>query len=119
MRELATQLGVNRNTVASAYKRLVTSGLALSLGRNGTVVKETAAPVALEGGNPHTPLTDLSAVIPQRNDCQTWRSTSHASAARRVCTAIRRYHQRWPIGRRSGCRMLCPYLEKSTLPAGR
>ncbi|MDT8701487.1 transcriptional regulator PtsJ [Kluyvera ascorbata] len=64
VRELATQLGVNRNTVASAYKRLVTSGLALSLGRNGTVVKETAAPVALEGGNPHTPLTDLSSGNP-------------------------------------------------------
>lgn len=64
VRELAAQLGVNRNTVASAYKRLVTSGLALSLGRNGTVVKETAAPLALEGGNPHTPLTDLSSGNP-------------------------------------------------------
>ena len=64
VRELAVQLGVNRNTVASAYKRLVTSGLALSLGRNGTVVKETVAPVALEGGNPHTPLTDLSSGNP-------------------------------------------------------
>lgn len=64
VRELATQLGVNRNTVASAYKRLVTSGLALSQGRNGTVVKETAAPIALEGGNPHTPLTDLSSGNP-------------------------------------------------------
>lgn len=64
VRELAAQLGVNRNTVASAYKRLVTSGLALSLGRNGTVVKETSAPVALEGGNPHTPLTDLSSGNP-------------------------------------------------------
>ena len=50
--------------MASAYKRLVTSGRALSLGRNGTVVKETSAPVALEGGNPHTPLTDLSSGNP-------------------------------------------------------
>ena len=64
VRELAARLGVNRNTVASAYKRLVTSGLALSLGRNGTVVKETRAPAALEGGNPHTPLTDLSSGNP-------------------------------------------------------
>ena len=60
VRFLAMRLGVNRNTVAAAYKRLVTSGLALSLGRNGTVIKATPAPVALEGGNPHTPLTDLS-----------------------------------------------------------
>ncbi|EIS7446711.1 transcriptional regulator PtsJ [Citrobacter youngae] len=60
VRELATALNVNRNTVAAAYKRLVTSGLAQSLGRNGTVIKEISAPVALEGGNPDTPLTDLS-----------------------------------------------------------
>ena len=64
VRELAAQLDVNRNTVASAYKRLVTSGLALSLGRNGTVVKETLQPVALEGGCPHTQLTDLSSGNP-------------------------------------------------------
>ena len=64
VRELAAQLDVNRNTVASAYKRLVTSGLALSLGRNGTVVKETLQPVALEGGDPHTPLADLSSGNP-------------------------------------------------------
>lgn len=64
VRELAVQLDVNRNTVAAAYKRLVTSGLALSLGRNGTVVKETLPPVALEGGNPHSPLTDLSSGNP-------------------------------------------------------
>ncbi len=35
VRELASQLEVNRNTVAAAYKRLVTSGLAVSQGRNG------------------------------------------------------------------------------------
>ncbi|MCD4621906.1 GntR family transcriptional regulator, partial [Proteus mirabilis] len=33
VRELAAQLNVNRNTVAAAYKRLVTSGLAQSRGR--------------------------------------------------------------------------------------
>lgn len=60
VRELATALNVNRNTVAAAYKRLVTSGLAQSQGRNGTVIKGISAPVALEGGNPDTPLTDLS-----------------------------------------------------------
>jgi DNA-binding transcriptional regulator YhcF (GntR family) len=35
VRELASQLAVNRNTVAAAYKRLVTSGLAVS--RDATV----------------------------------------------------------------------------------
>lgn len=60
VRELATALNINRNTVAAAYKRLVTSGLAFSQGRNGTVIKAISAPVALEGGNPDTPLTDLS-----------------------------------------------------------
>ncbi|MEX3020170.1 transcriptional regulator PtsJ [Kluyvera sp. STS39-E] len=64
VRELAALLGVNRNTVASAYKRLVISGLAQSLGRNGTVVKEALRPVALEGGCPHTPLADLSSGNP-------------------------------------------------------
>lgn len=60
VRELATALNVNRNTVAAAYKRLVTSGLAQSQGRNGTVIKGISAPVALEGGDPDTPLIDLS-----------------------------------------------------------
>lgn len=60
VRDLASQLNVNRNTVAAAYKRLVTSGLALSRGRNGTVIKGLPAPVALEGSDPRTPLTDLS-----------------------------------------------------------
>ncbi|UTD18107.1 transcriptional regulator PtsJ [Citrobacter sp. SX206] len=64
VRELATALNVNRNTVAVAYKRLVTSGLAQSLGRNGTVIKEISAPVALEGGNPDTALVDLSSGNP-------------------------------------------------------
>lgn len=60
VRELATALNVNRNTVAAAYKRLVTTGLALSQGRNGTVIKGVSSPVALEGSSPDTPLTDLS-----------------------------------------------------------
>ncbi|SUG46582.1 transcriptional regulator [Salmonella enterica subsp. arizonae] len=60
VRELASELKVNRNTVAAAYKRLITAGLAQSLGRNGTVIKGSPSPVALEGGDPHTPLRDLS-----------------------------------------------------------
>ncbi|WP_171923140.1 transcriptional regulator PtsJ [Salmonella bongori] len=60
VRELASELNVNRNTVAAAYKRLITAGLAQSLGRNGTVIKGNPSPVALEGGNPDTLLHDLS-----------------------------------------------------------
>ncbi|HFZ8995730.1 TPA: transcriptional regulator PtsJ [Citrobacter freundii] len=68
VRELALQLDVNRNTVATAYKRLVTSGLALSQGRNGTTIKGLSAPVALEGSDPHTPLVDLASGNPA-TDC--------------------------------------------------
>lgn len=64
VRELASRLSVNRNTVAAAYKRLVTSGLALSQGRNGTVIRGASAPVALEGSTPHTPLIDLASGNP-------------------------------------------------------
>ena len=39
VRELAEQLGVNRNTVAAAYKRLDAAGLASTGGRRGTVVR--------------------------------------------------------------------------------
>lgn len=39
VRELAEQLGVNRNTVAAAYKRLDAAGLASTAGRRGTVVR--------------------------------------------------------------------------------
>lgn len=44
VRELASELKVNRNTVAAAYKRLITAGLAQSLGRNGTVIKGSPSP---------------------------------------------------------------------------
>lgn len=64
VRELASQLAVNRNTVAAAYKRLVTSGLAVSQGRNGTAIKARDPLPALEGGDPTTPLNDLSSGNP-------------------------------------------------------
>ena len=60
VRELASQLEVNRNTVAAAYKRLVTSGLAVSQGRNGTAIKSANAPLPQEGGDPSSPLRDIS-----------------------------------------------------------
>ncbi|KAG0730817.1 hypothetical protein G6F23_015919 [Rhizopus arrhizus] len=33
VRDLAVDLGVNRNTVAAAYRRLVTAGIAVTQGR--------------------------------------------------------------------------------------
>ncbi|WEF29358.1 transcriptional regulator PtsJ [Klebsiella aerogenes] len=60
VRELAGDLAVNRNTVAAAYKRLVTSGLAVSQGRNGTAIKALDTLNALEGGDPTTSLIDIS-----------------------------------------------------------
>ncbi len=50
VRELASQLAVNRNTVAAAYKRLVTSGLAVS--QDATVQPKARDTLpALEGGD--------------------------------------------------------------------
>lgn len=49
LRELAQNLEVNRNTVASAYKRLVTLGLASTHRRNGTILNETAKAGEQEG----------------------------------------------------------------------
>lgn len=60
VRELAVSLAINRNTVAAAYKRLVTSGLAQSLGRNGTVIAAPNFQPAREGNAPQTRLIDIS-----------------------------------------------------------
>ncbi|ROS24810.1 MocR-like B6 salvage transcription factor PtsJ [Raoultella terrigena] len=60
VRELATRLAVNRNTVAAAYKRLVTSGLAVSQGRNGTAIRAPGAPMVLEGSAQGSALNDIS-----------------------------------------------------------
>jgi DNA-binding transcriptional MocR family regulator len=49
VRDLAEQLGINRNTVASAYKKLVRAGIAVSRGRNGTSVKKLDLGMVTEG----------------------------------------------------------------------
>ncbi|MEU1515482.1 aminotransferase class I/II-fold pyridoxal phosphate-dependent enzyme [Streptomyces sp. NPDC005811] len=63
VRALAEELGVNRNTVASAYRLLVTAGEAVTRGRGGTVVAgvpQLASEGAWFGGR----LTDLASGNP-------------------------------------------------------
>jgi DNA-binding transcriptional MocR family regulator len=63
VRALAAELGVNRNTVATAYRQLVSTGVTETHGRGGTVVAAVPRPVGegagldgglidLAGGNP-------------------------------------------------------------------
>ncbi|ROR10038.1 GntR family transcriptional regulator [Erwinia sp. JUb26] len=74
VRELANALGVNRNTVALAYKRLTDAGFAVSKGRNGTVIRDAIAEVELEGSTADLALRDLASgnpsadVLPQLSD---------------------------------------------------
>ncbi|AWQ10286.1 transcriptional regulator PtsJ [Bordetella bronchiseptica] len=64
VRELAQTLGVNRNTVAAAYKRLVGAGLALSQGRRGTIIRGPSEPGEQDGAHPGSPLIDLASGNP-------------------------------------------------------
>lgn len=60
VRELAVTLGVNRNTVAAAYQRLVKAGVAVTNGRHGTSVSEPPRAGEQEGVSNDTPLIDLA-----------------------------------------------------------
>ncbi|GKS77394.1 transcriptional regulator PtsJ [Acidovorax sp. SUPP950] len=63
-RDLAATLDVNRNTVSMAYKRLAASGIAISKGRLGTVIREQLDPGEQEGFLPGSPLADLGSGNP-------------------------------------------------------
>jgi len=82
LRELAAELGVNRNTVALAYKRLTDAGFVLSKGRNGTLVRAPIAPTDIEGSTPNLVLRDLAsgnpaaAVLPQVSQLAAWIRTT-------------------------------------------
>ena len=84
VRELAGKLSVNRNTVAAAYKRLVTSGLAISQGRNGTAIKTHNTLPALEGGDPSSPLKDISSGNPDPTRLANVKNYLSATAAPRL-----------------------------------
>lgn len=64
VRRLAEQLDVNRNTVASAYKKLVAAGIAVTNGRNGTTILGLAQPLQQEGAVAGSVLCDVSAGNP-------------------------------------------------------
>ncbi|KJM62934.1 transcriptional regulator PtsJ [Pluralibacter gergoviae] len=60
IRELAETLGVNRNTVSSAYKKLVVAGIATTKGRNGTVINQLPKENEREGFSPDLALIDVA-----------------------------------------------------------
>lgn len=60
VRELATSLRINKNTVANAYKKLIYAGIAEANGRKGTSVRQLSNLPPQEGPHPDTVLTDIS-----------------------------------------------------------
>lgn len=64
VRELAQTLGLNRNTVALAYKRLVSAGVADAQGRRGTRIREAIRELAREGHGASSALQDLASGNP-------------------------------------------------------
>jgi len=64
VRELAAELGIGRNTVAAAYRRLTTTGITASQGRLGTVIRDQYASREQEGARADTPLVDLASGNP-------------------------------------------------------
>ena len=65
VRELAEQLGVNRNTVSSAYQRLTKAGIAVTQGRLGTRICHVTELGEQEGVS-NTQLFDLADGSPRR-----------------------------------------------------
>ena len=65
VRELAEKLGVHRNTVASAYKKLAAAGIVVTNGRYGTTVCEPAGLAEQEGPARQSTLTDVSGGNPE------------------------------------------------------
>jgi DNA-binding transcriptional MocR family regulator len=65
VRELAIELGVNRNTVSSAYQRLVKAGIAVTQGRLGTRICQSLSAGEQEGIT-STALFDLADGSPRR-----------------------------------------------------
>ncbi|RMV67980.1 putative transcriptional regulatory protein PtsJ [Pseudomonas caricapapayae] len=60
VRDLANELEVNRNTVASSYQRLVKMGIAQTYGRHGTCISQPPQAGEQEGMDRNTALIDLA-----------------------------------------------------------
>ncbi|MDH6196632.1 DNA-binding transcriptional MocR family regulator [Mycobacterium frederiksbergense] len=67
VRHLAERLEVNRNTVGSAYKKLVQAGVAVTGRRAGTVIAERGRTVEQEGFTRDTALRDVGSGNPARS----------------------------------------------------
>ena len=65
VRELAAELGISRNTVAAAYRRLTVAGITSTQGRLGTIIRNPYEAREQEGGLADTPLTDLASGNPR------------------------------------------------------
>lgn len=65
VREMASRLSVNRNTVALAYKKLVAAGIAVANGRNGTSIRKNHGVPEQEGVSPENTLADVSGGNPE------------------------------------------------------
>jgi DNA-binding transcriptional MocR family regulator len=63
IRTLASDLGVNRNTVAAAYRQLVAAGVAETRGRGGTAIAAVAE-IDRDGAVPRRELVDLASGNP-------------------------------------------------------
>lgn len=64
VRDLAAELGISRNTVAAAYKRLAVTGITVTQGRLGTIIRDQHGHGEQEGAEHGTPLTDLASGNP-------------------------------------------------------
>ena len=99
VRALADQLGLNRNTVAAAYRQLAERGLVEGRGRGGTVV---ASPERLHGeGSPSAvPAVDLAGGNPDPALLPDLRAAFGAVVYDRRCTALLRCCRRSASARR-------------------
>ena len=104
VRVLAGQLGLNRNTVAAAYRQLAERGLVEGRGRGGTVVASTDR-LRGEGAQPSAPAVDLAGGNPDPELLPDLRAAFAASAYEPplygtppVLPALREHAHHWFAG---------------------